>query len=141
MTREAGLVIFYNIQQNRRETELEAAIEVCKDRAVRRSILSCLPLRIQHKNIDAVFGQFSEDTQESRNKDYKKIRLHHARECSRSTTNEDVFRTLPYTPDPYISSIRKTYIRHHKSVKEFDEDIVDLLKVNELILEPEVQQV
>ena len=60
-------------------------------------------------------GQLSEDAQESRNKDYKKFRLHHARKSSRSATNEDVLHTLFYTSDPYISSIRKKYI---KSVKK-----------------------
>lgn len=54
-------------------------------------------------------GQLSEDAQESRNKEYKKFRLHHARKCSRSATNEDVFHTLLYTSDPYITSIRKPY--------------------------------
>ena len=53
--------------------------------------------------------QLSEDAQESRNKNYKKFRLHHARKCSRSATNEDVFHTLLYSSDPYISSHRKTY--------------------------------
>lgn len=52
-------------------------------------------------------GHLSEDAQESRNKDYKKIRLNHARKCSRSATNEDVFHGLLFTSDPYISSIRK----------------------------------
>ena len=52
-------------------------------------------------------GQLSEEAQESRNKDYKFYRLHHARKCSRSATNEDVFNTLLFTSDPYISSLRK----------------------------------
>ena len=42
-------------------------------------------------------GQLSEDTQESRIKDYKKIRQYHARKCSRSAANKDVFHTLLYT--------------------------------------------
>ena len=54
-------------------------------------------------------GQLSEDAQESRNKDYKKFRLYHTRKCSRLDTNEDVFHTLLYTSDPYITSIRKPY--------------------------------
>lgn len=52
-------------------------------------------------------GQLSEDAQEARNKDYKKYRLHHARKCSRSATNEDVLHILLYTSDPYISSLNK----------------------------------
>jgi hypothetical protein len=83
-------------------------------------------------------GQLSEDAQESRNKDYKKFRLHHARKCSRIATNQDVFHTLLYTSDPYITSIRKPY---EKNVKELDEDALHLLKVNQLISDPEVHQV
>lgn len=52
-------------------------------------------------------GQLSEDAQEARNKDYKRYRLHHARKCSRSATNEDVLHVLLYTSDPYISSLNK----------------------------------
>ncbi|CAH2094016.1 unnamed protein product [Euphydryas editha] len=80
-------------------------------------------------------GQLSE---ESRNKEYKKFRLHHARKYSRSATNEDVFHTLLYTSDSYITSIRKPY---RKNVKELDEEALDLLKVNELISNPETNQV
>lgn len=83
-------------------------------------------------------GQLSEDAQESRNKDYKNFRLHHARKCSRTATNLDVFHTLLYTSDPYITSIRKPYL---KNVKELDEDTLNLLKVNQLITDPEVFQV
>ena len=37
----------------------------------------------------------SQDAQgaQSRNKEYQKFRLHHARKCSQSATNEDVFHT------------------------------------------------
>lgn len=89
---------------------------------------------IQHFAVLPI-GQLSEDAQESRNKDYKRFRLHHARKCSRSATNEDVFHTLLYTSDPYITSIRKPYI---KNVKELDEDTLELLKVHQIIRDPEV---
>lgn len=52
-------------------------------------------------------GHLSEDAQESRNKDYTRFTLHHARKCSRVATNEDVLHTLLYTSDPYITSLRK----------------------------------
>lgn len=71
-------------------------------------------------------GQLSEDAQESRNKDYRNMRLHHARKCSRIATNEDVFKTLLYTSDPYVSSLRKPYVRN---VKDLDEEALSLLKV------------
>lgn len=64
-------------------------------------------------------GQLSEDAQESRNKDYKRYRLHHARKCSRMATNEDVVHTLLYTSDPYITSLRKPYQK--KSIELLDE--------------------
>lgn len=64
-------------------------------------------------------GQLSEDAQESRNKDYKQFRLHHARKCSRAATNEDVIHTLLYTSDPYITSLRKPY--NNKYLELLDE--------------------
>lgn len=57
-----------------------------------------------------IIEQLSEDAQEARNKDYKKYRLNHARKCSRSATMEDVFHTLLYTSDPYISSINSANV-------------------------------
>ena len=79
----------------------------------------------------------AQGAQESHNKDYQKFRLHHARKCSRSATNENVFHTLLYKSDPYISSHSKTH-EYSKSVKALDEDTLDLLKLNELIMDHEV---
>lgn len=73
-------------------------------------------------------GQLSEDAQESRNKDYKKFRLHHSRKCSRVATNEDVFHTLLYTSDPYISSLRNT---SETISKELLDEAKALLAINE----------
>lgn len=70
-------------------------------------------------------GQLSEDAQESRNKDYKKYRLHHSRKCSRLATNEDIFNRLLYTSDPYVTSFRKPYA---KLTKYLDEDALNLMK-------------
>lgn len=70
-------------------------------------------------------GQLSEDAQESRNKNYKQYRLHHARKCSRSAANEDVFHTLLYTSDPYVSSLRMSSARR---VIELDEEALELLE-------------
>lgn len=64
-------------------------------------------------------GQLLEDDQESRNKDYKQFRLHHARQCSRVATNEDVLHALLYTSDPYITSLRKP--SNKKYLELFDE--------------------
>lgn len=71
-------------------------------------------------------GHLSEDAQESRNKDYKNYRLNHSRKNSRIATNEDVFKRLLCTSDPYISSIRK---ETRKACRDLDEDAVLLLKM------------
>lgn len=73
-------------------------------------------------------GQLSEDAQESRNKDYRNMRLHHARKCSRAATNEDVFKRLLCTSDPYLSSLRKPYFR---TVKYLEIEALSLLKVTD----------
>lgn len=70
-------------------------------------------------------GQLSEDAQESRNKDYKLFRLHHSRKCSRLATNEDVFHTLLYTSDPYITSLKKSSKR---ILVELDEEALQLVE-------------
>lgn len=85
-----------------------------------------------------VITNVNENAHESRNKDYKNFQLHHSRKCSRSATNEDVFNRLLYTSDPFVSRIRKPYI---KSVGEHDEDTLDLLKVHHIINDPEVIEV
>lgn len=52
--------------------------------------------------------------------------FYQARKCSRKATNEDVFKTLLYTSDPYITSLRKPYA---KNVKDLEEEALTLLKV------------
>lgn len=71
-------------------------------------------------------GNLSEDAQESRNKDYKNIRLYHARKCSRSATNEDVFHGLLFTSDPYISSIRKPSVTVSKELLDEAKNLLDI---------------
>lgn len=73
-------------------------------------------------------GQLSEDAQESRNKDYKKFRLHHSRKCSRTATNEDVFHTLLCSSDPFISCLRRQHTPKHI---ELDEEALNLLDSDE----------
>lgn len=46
-------------------------------------------------------------------------------------TNEDVFKTLLYTSDPYISSLRKPYVRN---VKDLDVPEGDSTFTPEVIL-------
>lgn len=52
-------------------------------------------------------GLLSEDAQESRNKDIKKLRERYSRKTSRTETMEDVFHGLLVSSDPVISSMRK----------------------------------
>ncbi|XP_022166704.1 uncharacterized protein LOC111031177 [Myzus persicae] len=52
-------------------------------------------------------GQLSEEAQEARNKDYKRIRQNHTRKNSRLNTNKDLIHMLLVSSDPYISSIRE----------------------------------
>lgn len=71
-------------------------------------------------------GKYSEEAQESRNKDFKRIRQFHTRKTGRIETNEDLLNGLLITSDPVISSIR--YKAKHK-VSELPEDAKFLLKL------------
>ena len=51
-------------------------------------------------------GQLSEEAQETRHKDFKRISCENTRKCSRLATNEDILYKLLLTSDPYISSMR-----------------------------------
>lgn len=51
-------------------------------------------------------GQFSEEAQEARNKDYRRFREDHTRKFSRVKANEDLIHLLLITSDPFITSIR-----------------------------------
>lgn len=71
-------------------------------------------------------GNFSEEAQESRNKDFKRIRANHSRKTSRAHTNEDIIHWLLISSDPVISSIRTTY---PKKKKELDLDTTQLFAI------------
>lgn len=51
-------------------------------------------------------GQLPEEAQECRNKDLKMYRRSHTRKMSRETTNDDLFRCLLVSSDPYITELR-----------------------------------
>lgn len=63
-------------------------------------------------------GELSEEAQESRNKDFKRIREHNTRKISRICQNEDLIHMLLISSDPYISSLRSIPT---KKIVEFDE--------------------
>lgn len=69
-------------------------------------------------------GMLSEETEEARNKDYRKYRLMFSGKCDRISTNTDVFNRLLITSDPYISSIR----RHSNKISlELDPIVKDMV--------------
>ena len=70
-------------------------------------------------------GLYSEEAQESRNKNIKNIRLHHSRKDTREHTINDQFRNLLITSDPLISSKRSM---NHKKKQPFTIDIISLLE-------------
>lgn len=56
---------------------------------------------------DLPIGYYSEEAQEARNKDFKRIRECNTRKISRIATNEDIMHGLLISSDPVISSLRK----------------------------------
>uniref|UniRef100_A0A8D8ZE87 Uncharacterized protein n=1 Tax=Cacopsylla melanoneura TaxID=428564 RepID=A0A8D8ZE87_9HEMI len=71
-----------------------------------------------HQIIKAVtlpIGQLSEEAQEARNKDFKRLREHNSRKNNRQNTMEDIFHNFLVSSDPLISSKRK--IDHPKKLK------------------------
>lgn len=70
-------------------------------------------------------GLLSEEAQEARNKDCRYYREHNTRKCSRVSTNEDLFKRLLASSDPYVTSLRRN---PSKKYKPFSEDVLNLLK-------------
>lgn len=60
-------------------------------------------------------GALSEEAQEARNKDFKSIRAHHARQMSRVVSNQDLICRLMDTSDPVISTLRSVSDRGGRS--------------------------
>lgn len=84
-------------------------------------IIEALPLPI---------GNFSEEAQESRNKDFRWYREHNTRKMSRIECNEDLFHMLVITSDPVISSMRELPRRKDEI---FSKDVLNLLQEPALI--------
>lgn len=79
-------------------------------------IIEALPLPI---------GNFSEEAQEARNKDFRWYREHNTRKMSRVECNEDLFHMLIITSDPLISSMRQLPFR---KADPFSEEVLSLLQ-------------
>ena len=71
-------------------------------------------------------GLYSEEAQESRNKDIKNARLYHSRKDTREHTITDQFRYLLVTSDPLISSKKNL---SHKKRQPLTKDIISLLEL------------
>ena len=78
------------------------------------------------KTADIPLGQLSEEAQESRNKDYKKIRGELSRKCSRIATNQDVLHRLLFTSDPFIAKFREI---PKKKEHVFEDAVINLLNL------------
>jgi hypothetical protein len=65
---------------------------------------------IQHALV--AIGQLSEEAQEALTKDFKHIREHNTRQCSRIATNEDLLNNLLISSDPVITSLRVIHKIH-----------------------------
>jgi hypothetical protein len=74
-------------------------------------------------------GLLSEEAQEARNKDCRYFREHNTRKCSRLATNEDLFKRLLISSDPYITSLKKRQLPS-KKYKPLSKDVLNLLKLD-----------
>lgn len=75
------------------------------------------------RRFDLPIGYFSEEAQEARNKDFRKIRESHSRKNSRENTNEDILHWLLVSSDPVISCSRTFLPKKHI---EHGVDVLDL---------------
>ncbi|KAG4079505.1 hypothetical protein HA402_005202 [Bradysia odoriphaga] len=75
---------------------------------------------------DLPIGYYSEEAQEARNKDFKRIRECNTRKTSRNDTNEDIVHGLLVTSDPVIDQFRK--ISDRKPMN-FDDEVTALFVI------------
>lgn len=78
---------------------------------------------------DMPIGNFSEEAQEARNKDFRRIRENNTRKNSRVNTNEDIVHWLLVSSDPVISSLRTTF---PKKLHDCEPDVQKLFDVDAL---------
>lgn len=81
-------------------------------------------------------GYFSEP-HESRNKDSKRIRLHHTRKINRVLTNTDHFKHLFITSDPLISTLSLNIGKFRKRNKVENEELVE---IERLIIKEDINE-
>lgn len=76
---------------------------------------------------DLPIGNFSEEAQEKRNKDFRNIRENNSRKNSRTNSNEDILHWLLIYSDPVISKHRKLV---HKKQSVFEPEVIQLFKTD-----------
>lgn len=74
-------------------------------------------------------GVLSEEAQECRNRDIKRIRQYNSRKCSRKATMSDLFNRLLISSDPCISSQQ---VLPKSKIKTMPTEVMTLLKVPEV---------
>ncbi|CAH2102663.1 unnamed protein product [Euphydryas editha] len=83
------------------------------------------------KELPLPVGLFSEDVLETNQKEYKSIRLFHARKTSRIDTNTDIVHWMLIASDPVIASKRRN---HNRKRKPFPVEVLEMLDV--FLIEP-----
>lgn len=76
-------------------------------------------------SLNLPIGLYSEEGQEARNKDFRRIRQNNTRKMNRLLTNEDLIHGLLISSDPYIYSLRTTF---KKKSLPFDDEVAELFK-------------
>lgn len=78
-------------------------------------------------------GYLSEDVQESRHKEFRKIRLEFARKTTREDTNSDIIHNLLITSDPVITALKPGKELYLKTISQ---DVLNLIKAPDIIESP-----
>lgn len=81
-------------------------------------------------------GELSEEAQETKNKEIRRFREHHTRKSSKIKNNEDLFKRLLLSSDPYISSFYKSD-KKRECLK--DPEVLNLLVIPEKPEEEETE--
>lgn len=81
------------------------------------------------RNSTLPLGMLGEEGSESRNKDYKRIRLHHTRKFNRKVTMEDMFFRLIDMSDPIIVNLYSETALKRKVRKPLPKDVLNFLLV------------
>lgn len=77
-------------------------------------------------------GMISEEALEAKNKDLRRLRRENTRKISRKSTMEDLFHSLPYSSDPYITTVANkngdAQFNFYNKVNCCEDELLALLK-------------